>query len=172
LSDWAWVPGVAWGLDGRTLFFVDHGDPVGLEEPAASPVFDLVALSPQAPRQLPMVDRAGMFAAPSVSPSITGPSGESTYRVAYLQANEPLQSQDSSYRVGVMDRDGSNRELLFPGADQAGLRGDDLQQPPIWSPGALRLAVIYQGDLWLIDLETDRTQRVTGDGSTLAVDWH
>ena len=43
LGDWAWVPGVAWGQDGRTLYFVDHGPPTGLESPGASPAFDLAA---------------------------------------------------------------------------------------------------------------------------------
>ncbi len=37
LGDWAWVPGVAWGQDGRTLYFVEHGPPTGLEGPGRLP---------------------------------------------------------------------------------------------------------------------------------------
>lgn len=172
LSDWAWVPGVTWGRDSRTLFFVDHGEPVGIEEPDASPIFNLAALTSGRERSLPLVGRAGMFASPSVSPLQEMETGENAYRVAFLQAKEPLQSQDSSYRVGVIDRDGSNRRLIFPPPEQPGLRGDDLQNPPVWSPGGQRLAVVYQGDLWLIEVESGQSQRVTGDGSTAAVDWH
>ncbi len=171
LSDWAWVPGLTWGRDSRTLFFVDHGEPVGLEEPDASPIFNLAALTADGERKLPLVGRAGMFASPSVSPSESKESEESAYQVAFLQAKEPLQSQDSSYRVAVIDRDGSNRRLIFPPAEDAGLRGDDLQQPPVWSPDGRRLAVVYQGDLWLIELQSGQSQQITGDGSTAAVDW-
>ncbi len=69
LGDWAWVPGVAWGQDGRTLYFVDHGAPTGLEGPAASPAFDLAAQPGRGGPILKLAQRTGMFAYPSVSPA-------------------------------------------------------------------------------------------------------
>jgi hypothetical protein len=167
LGDWAWLPGVAWGQDDRTLFVIQHGDPLGLEGPGASPVFDLVALSgPQASR-LPMAPRTGMFASPVSSPPQVLRSGEISYSIAFLQALDPLDSERSGYQLSVMDRDGSNLRTLFPNEGERGLGA----QTPAWSPDAQQIAVLYQGDLWVVDVESGVGQRLTGDGQTLAVDW-
>lgn len=171
LSDWAWVPGVAWGNDSRTLFYVGHGESIGLEQPTASPVFNLNVLAPAGGGPLILGQRTGMFAQPSASPPVVQDSGEISTRIAYLQALSPLESQDSSYRLELLDRDGSNRQSLFPAPGQPGLRGDDLQQPPAWSPDGQRLALSYAGDLWIIDAASGRAQQVTGDGATAAYDW-
>jgi hypothetical protein len=166
LGDWAWVPGIAWGRDNRTLFAVDHGEPTGLESAPASPVFHLVAVT-TAGGVLPLAERSGMFAYPTVSPPVAKPSGEAAYRVAYLQAIDPLDSADSHYRLMVMDRDGSNRGALFPPPGEPGLT----PQVPAWSPQADRLAMIYQGDLWIIDVRAGLAQRVVGGGQVGGVDW-
>lgn len=171
LGDWAWVPGVAWGLDSRTLFLVDHGAPVGIESAAASPVFDLVALPAFGTSPLDLASRTGMFALPSTSPPDVRASGETAYRLAYYQAVSALDSQDSSYRLVTMDRDGSNRATLFPAQGDPGLKGDDLQRPPAWSPDGTRLAVVYRGDLYLVDASSGQAQRLTGDAQTSAYDW-
>jgi hypothetical protein len=167
LGDWAWVPGITWGHDRRTLFVVDHGAPLGLEEPAASPVFDLIALAGPEGLALPLARRTGMFAQPSVSPPVELPNGEIAYQVAYLQALSPLASEDSRYRLVVIDRDGSNRRVLFPAPGEPGL---DPQQVT-WSPDAGRLALIYQGDLWVVEVSTGVGHRLTGDGQASAIDW-
>ena len=167
LGDWAWVPGVAWGQDARTLYFVNHGPPVGLEGDAASPVFDVAAQFSRGSQILELADRTGMFANPSVSPAQQLPGGEIAYRLAFLQALAPLESQTSTYQLVVMDRDGSNRTVLFPASGEAGLTA----QPIIWSPDASRLGLIYRGDLWIVDASTGVGQRLTGDGQTLALDW-
>jgi Dipeptidyl peptidase IV (DPP IV) N-terminal region len=71
----------------------------------------------------------------------------------------------------VMDRDGSNQRPLFPAEGQPGLRGDDLLQPAVWSPDGTRLAISYQGNLWLVDAASAVGQQLTGDGQTSAYDW-
>lgn len=167
LSDWAWVPGVSWGQNGETLYLVGHGQPVGLENPAASPVFDLLALALDFGLQLPLAERVGMFAFPVVSPPRPSTSGEHAFRVAFLQALTPLESEDSTYRLAVMDRDGSNLRLLFPPEGEPGLE----PQRVAWSPSGDRLALIYRGDLWVVDAESGLGQRLTGDGQAVAYDW-
>ena len=167
LGDWAWVPGVAWGQDGRTLYFVDHGPPTGLEGPAASPAFDVAAQPGRGGPILKLAQRTGMFAYPSVSPARQSPGGEIAYRLAFLQALAPLESQTSTYQLVVLDRDGSNQTVLFPASGEVGLA----PQPVVWSPDALRLGLIYRGDVWIVDASTGVGQRLTGDGQTLAVDW-
>jgi hypothetical protein len=169
LSDWAWVPGLAWGHDDRTLFYIDHGSPIGLESPGASPVFDLVALTGRGGVTLPLTTRAGMFAYPSVSPIIEMPNGEIYYHVAYFQAISPLESDDSNYRLMIMDRDGSNLRELFPPPGEPGLEPQQVRIA--WSPGADRLGILYRGDLWIVDVANGIGQRVTSDGQMLNYDW-
>jgi hypothetical protein len=167
LGDWAWVPGVAWGQDGRTLYFVDHGPPTGLESPAASPTFDLAAQAGRGGPILKLAQRTGMFAYPAVSPAQQLPGGEIASRLAFLQAIAPLESQTSTYQLVVSDRDGSNQAVLFPATGEVGLA----PQPVVWSPDAMRLGLIYRGDVWIVDASTGVGQRLTGDGQTLALDW-
>jgi hypothetical protein len=158
---------VSWGWDDRTLFTVRHGDPVGLETEAASPVFDLVALQPTSGATLSLNGRSGMFAEPVVSPPRLLPNGEVDHQIAFLQALTPLESESSRYRLGVIDRDGSNLRLLFPAEGEPGLE----PHRAAWSPDGERLAVIYQGDLWVVDVATAQAHRLTSDGQVSAIDW-
>jgi resuscitation-promoting factor RpfB len=166
-SDWAWVPGVAWGGDSQSLYFVNHAAPLGLESPASSPAFDLSAWIGEASQAVALVDQTGMFSYPAVSPTAVQPGGELAYQLAYLQALAPLESQNSSYQLTIVDRDGSNPVALFPAQGEAGLT----PRPVAWSPAGNRLAVLYRGDLWVVDTQTSQGQRVTGDNQTAAMDW-
>ena len=167
LGDWAWVPGITWGHDGRSLYFVDHGGPLALEDPAASPVFNLVGMPGPGAPALRLAPQTGMFSQPAISPALSLPSGEEAYLIAYLQALAPLESADSRYRLFVMDRDGSNIRALFPPQGEAGLD----PQRVVWSPDAARIALVYRGDLWVVDVATGSGQPLTGDGQTTLVDW-
>jgi hypothetical protein len=102
-----------------------------------------------------------------VSPRLDLPKPEQGYRIAYLQALSPLQSDQSGYRLAIMDRDGSNRLLLFPPEGEPGLQ----PQSVAWSPEGERIAVLYRGDLYLVDPATAVAQRITGDGQISAFDW-
>lgn len=169
LEDWAWVPGLAWGQDQQTLFFVEHGDPVGIEDEQSSPVFHLAARSQRAGQHVLVSERTGMFAYPSVSPILDVDTPEIAYKIAYLQAINPLESKSSSYRLVVMDRDGSNRRELFPVPGEPGL--EPALPGPVWSPTGERIAVIYRNDLWVIDVQTGIGQQLTNDGQAILLDW-
>jgi hypothetical protein len=165
-GDWAWVPNIAWGPDGATLYATTHGSPVDSQQ------FDLVAI-PMADRiPLPLVHDVGMFAYPTPSPIQNLFSGENAYQVAYLQALFPAQGERSPYQLVVMDRDGSNRRNLFP-EEGAGLD----PQKVVWSPkplegrGGYVIAVLYQKNLWLVDADTGESFQITGDGLTSYIDW-
>lgn len=171
-SDWAWIPGITWGGDGKTLYFVDHAPapaPVTAEE---SPLFDLQAASLVNDATVQLSAQVGMFAYPSASP-VRANGAEKAYQVAYLQAIFPDQSETSRYRLVVMDRDGSNRRTLFPSADSSGLE----PQTPVWSPQPIQgqtgdfLALVYQGNLWLIDSGSGQAYQITGDGLISIIDW-
>ncbi len=168
-GDWAWVPGLAWGHSGGTLYLIDHGQPVGLENPSASPAFDLVALNPFAGFLQIIVERTGMFAFPAASPAERNAAGEIVYLIAFMQAISPLDSRDSSYQLMLMDRDASNLRRLFPPAGDPGI--EPPQQPPAWSPDGKQIALLYRGDLWVVDVESALGQTLTADGQTEAFDW-
>ena len=171
-SDWAWIPPLVWGADGNSLYFVSHAPapaPISSEE---SPYFDISALSFSNEAAVSLVDSAGMFAYPSVSPlRYTG--REASFQIAYLQSIFIDQSDSSRYRLIVMDRDGSNSQALFPPPDKNGLE----PQTPAWAPDKVEgqsgdfLAVTYQGNLWLVDSGNGKSYQVTGDGLITRLDW-
>lgn len=171
-SDWALIPPLGWGADGKTLFVITHAPPPGLVNPEESPNFDLSALSLESNALVRIRQQSGMFAYPSASRA--GKRGsEMAYYVAYLQALLPQQSDISGYQLVLMDRDGSNRRVVFPKPGSPGLE----PQSPVWSPSAPSfvegdfVAVLYEGNLWLIDAATGEATQVTNDGLIQSMDW-
>ena len=171
-SDWAWIPPITWGADGKTLYYVNHAPapaPIISEE---SPFFDISAISFSNEASVSMINSAGMFSYPIASPS-RWDGREKIYQVAYLQSIFIEQSETSRYRLMVMDRDGSNSKTLFPPTDASGIE----PQTPVWSPKPLEgqtgdfIAVIYQGNLWLVDSGSGEAYQVTGDGLISGIDW-
>lgn len=171
-SDWAWLPSIAWGADGNTLYYTSHAPSQDLRSDEDSPFFDVNAISFENNASLPLAGQTGMFAYPSVS-SMASSARERQYQLAYLQAIFPEQSETSRYRVVVMDRDGSNRRTIFPAEDAPGLE----PQIPVWAPAPIEgqsgdfLAVVYQGNLWLVDSGSGEPYQVTGDGLVTRIDW-
>jgi hypothetical protein len=171
-SDWAWLPSIAWGGDGETLYYTSHAPSKDLRGDEDSPFFDLSAKSLGNNTSVPVVEGTGMFAYPSVSSPQSTSRGKQ-YEVAFLQAIFPEQSRTSRYRLVVMDQDGSNRRTIFPTKGAPGLE----PQTPVWAPGAIDgqtgdfLAVVYQGNLWLVDSGSGEAYQVTGDGLVTNIDW-
>ena len=174
-GDWAWMPGIGIGPLGNVIYTVDHAAQEGSTTTEESPLFDLVAIPLLGGGVRKLVDNVGMFAYPLPSPIQPKPTGEASYHVAYLQAVFPDQSSTSNYRVALMDRDGSNQELIFPSQDKPGL------QPSrgwgAWSPETIAeedvypLAVIYEGNIWIINPHSGEFWQITGDGRVQALDW-
>ncbi len=174
-SDWAWIPPIAWSPDGSMIYSVNHAPQEGLSSQEESPVFNLAALFPDKGTLIDLFQNIGMFAYPAVSPvqSISN-SGES-YQVAFLQAIFPEQSDNSRYRLVVIDRDGSNQKTLFPSEGQPGLEPQQIA----WSPAALdeqgnfAVALMYQGNIWFVKTGTNSSEpiQITGDGLTNRLLW-
>lgn len=171
-SDWAWIPKISWSPDGMYLFFVDHTPQEGLSSDEESPLFALGAMPLFGGEPILMIPEVGMFANPLPSPATRLPNNESAYQVAYLQALMPTQSHTGGYQLVVIDRDGSNVSVLFPPEGNPGLEPHRY----FWSPeeegvDSNILAVIYQGNVWLIDVVRGSSQQLTGDGLISAIDW-
>jgi hypothetical protein len=152
-SHWAWVPTVSWSPDGRLISFVSHeGDFEGLT-PQDSPVFGLWTVSVDQELTVRLAEEVGMWSAPRWSPA-------PNELLVYGQAQSPRNSQDSRYELFVMDRDGSNRRRLFPPEGFVGLVAPDVA----WSPWGDALLVVYEGNLYRIDVGGGTLVRLTSDG--------
>ncbi|MBN1535138.1 MAG: G5 domain-containing protein [Anaerolineales bacterium] len=174
-SDWAWIPPVTWSPDGSTIYSVNHMPQEGLTSQEESPVFNLSALFLENRMLISLFQNTGMFAYPAVSPvQSTSNSGDS-FQVAFLQAIFPEQSDNSRYRLVVIDRDGSNQKTLFPPEGQPGLE----PQQMVWSPAVFdeqsnyAVAILYQGNIWFIKTgeNTSDSYQITGDGLTSRLLW-
>jgi hypothetical protein len=166
-SGWAWVPGIAWAPDKSFLYIVTHAPQFGLIDQETSPLFNLTAFGINNSVTLDLSLNTGMFAYPSPSP-LTG----NGFWIAFLQATIPDQSETSAYRLVLMDRDGSNRRVVFPLEGSRGLE----PQKVVWSPDSVdqrgfAMAVLFQGNLWLVWTDGQNAQQITGDGSILKIDW-
>lgn len=173
-SDWAWIPEISWSPDQRFIYMVTHAPQPGISSPEESPLFDLSVVPLVAGVPVTLVAEVGMFAHPLVSPVRETAYGDRAYQVAYLQALSPTQSRSSGYRLWVMDRDGSNRLALFPPEGAQGLDPHRFTWSPLDEEAeqtALFIALIYQGNLWLVDVQSGQAQQLTGDGLTNAIDW-
>lgn len=181
-SDWAWVPGLSWSPGQDIIYTVDHVSTQEGVSPEQSQRFNLVAIPLAGGVPIYLASDVGMFSYPSPSPlqqnevisDTTNVEGnfENFYQIAYLEAIFPNQSETSRYKLNIMDRDGSNRKLLFPRDGSQGIE----PQKIIWSPidDNLRshlIALLYQNNIWLIDTITEQTFQITGDGTTVKIDW-
>lgn len=172
-SEWAWLPNVGWSPEGDFLYFVDHSQQEGLSAGEDSPLFDLavVPFGPGAP--VTLIQEVGMFANPLPSPSRELSNGEISYQIAYYQAIVPTQSKSSGYQLKIIDRDGSNGRVIFPPEGNPGLVPADYFWSPIGGEGGMvpSIALIYQGNLWLVNTDEGTPQQLTGDGLITAIDW-
>ena len=183
-GNWAWIPGASWSPDGKVIYSVDH-QKGGLSENGdeGSNQFDLIAIPLSGGETVYLDTDVGMFAFPEASP-ITGKTNfittpdsvsisQAAFSLAYLQAVFPDQSATSGYMAVSMDRDGSNKKVIFPDEGAVGFEPQQL----IWSPelmnseGAYAIALIYNGNIWLVDTVSEEGLQITGDGLTSKIDW-
>jgi hypothetical protein len=168
-SDWAWIPGITWSPDSSTIYYTSHPSEVGISNPEESPKFDLSSISSTGDDIVSLAQNIGMFSYPLSSPFIQ--EDRLSFEIAYLTAVSPFQSATSRYRVYLMDQDGSEPTEIFPQSTSIGL----LPQKSwgAWSPDQenRKLCLIYEGDLWLLDVVSGLHIQVTGDGLTTTLDW-
>ncbi len=166
-QDWVWQPTVSWSPDGLMLTTTVHGQPFGSEQPETSPVFNVAVATVDGSFQVELVQQAGIWAAPQFSPFDPGGGENLRGFLAYLQARDPLNSVNGTYDLVVADRDGSNARRVFPPAGQAGLSPQQIE----WSPDGQQVALIYQGNLWIVDVNSGRAQPLTVDGQASSPQW-
>jgi hypothetical protein len=170
---WLWKPSLAWSPDGNIIAATVHGKPYNDLPAETSPIFDIALIQPNNLYQInPAVEQAGMWAAPRYSLLfVNAPNGTPNGFQAYLQARAPLNSVSGEYDLVVADRDGSNPRLVFPGKDREGLRPINDGSEFVWSPRVDSIAIVYQGDLYLVDIRTGVATRATLVGNVTLPRW-
>jgi Tol biopolymer transport system component len=162
-STWAWTPTPSWSPDGRFIVSAVHAHSPTGESDEDSPAFDVDALAVDSSLTARLVSGAGMWAAPDW---LTGDLEAS--RIIYGQAETPYASDTSHYQLFSMDRDGSNHAPLFPDSDAIGL--DGLPDYSL-SPDGRNFVVVYQNDLYVVNIPTGTSRQLTAEGSILQPHW-
>jgi hypothetical protein len=168
-SDWSWRSTVSWSPDSAFLATVVHGAPIGSESPERSPVFDIALLDAQGAFAATLVERSGIWALPKFSPVIQSSEQGATMSLAYLKARQPLVSVSDSaeYDLILADSDGSNARILFAEEGQRGLT----QREFAWSPDGNQIVLVYQGNLWIVDVLSGVASQITLDGGASRPVW-
>ncbi|MFO7742163.1 MAG: G5 domain-containing protein [Anaerolineae bacterium] len=159
-APWAWVPTVDWSSEGEFIITTLHGPAPTGETPEESPVFDVWALAADGTITAELASEVGMWSAP-----VFAPKGE---LIAFGRARSPYASQTSNYDLYTMDRDGSDRQLIFPPGEEIGLAYPEIA----WGADGGRLLTVYRENLTLIEIPEGNVYQLTEDGGVSAVQWH
>jgi hypothetical protein len=162
-ADWVWTPRVAWSPDSRFIAATVHALPAGAGPLEASPLFELWVLARDSSVNLALGHDTGMWAFPTWSPRDV--NGES--KIAYGVALNPADSERSRYALDIMDRDGSNRQQIFPQGNEDGLQVIQVA----WAPDGSQLIALRDGDLWLYDLSKNVWSQLTANGDSKLPRW-
>lgn len=174
VDNWVWQPEISWSRDSRMFITTVHGPPFGGESPINSVIFDLAVIYPEVGLRLTnAIGRAGIWAQPLYSPIRPDTAGFPEYNIAYLQSRDPFNSLGGEYDLVVADRDTSNPRRIFPPEGRPGMRPFDEAQRNLitWSPSGTHLAVIYQGNLWIVEVTSGLAQQITTDGQSSHPRW-
>lgn len=175
-QNWSWRANLSWSWDSQLLITTTHGEPLGSEPAETSPVFHIVATDITDQFEATVVSSAGMWTSPQFSPKLDEPGRKYEYgALAYLKARDPYNSINGEYDLYVADRDGSNAKKLFPPNGQPGIISQSAirltTQDFTWSPDGRQIALIYQGNLWVIDVATQVAHQLTFDGESKFPVW-
>lgn len=164
-ADWVWVPQLAWSPDSQFVAATIHAPPNGAERSQDATGFDLWLLAREGELSMPLARNTGMWAFPAWSPRDARGESKLAFGVAQNQAN----SERSLYSLYIMDRDGSNRERIYPQSENA-LEGVKVAQLT-WSPDAGQLIALRDNDLWLYDLASGTWTPLTANGNSRLARW-
>jgi Tol biopolymer transport system component len=174
-ADWSWRATVSWSPDSTTLITTVHGPPVGREMPENSPAFDVAVADTEGSLRTSIIKNVGIWAAPQYSPLISQPDDEFPQGyLAYLRSRDPFNSINGEYDLIVADRDGSNSRQIFPQESEPGIKaGESVYQNQefVWSPDGRQIALIYKGNLWIVDVESAVAHQLTLDGGASNPAW-
>lgn len=159
-QSWSWRATLSWSPANDLMATTIHV-PIGNYPPETSPAFSAAVVAMDGSFNTPVAENAGIWSTPQYSRDAVAA------RLAYMRARDPFNSINGEYDLVVADRDGSNARVVFPPEGQVGLR----TQEYTWSPNGRQIALIYQGNLWVVDIETNATHQLTLDGGASQPMW-
>ncbi len=166
-SDWAWIPGLSWSTDETSLLFAFHGDISGTVQSYNPAEFHLGIYDLKSAKSKIIQNETGLFSYPVSSPTFE----DNTSFIAFLQAITPSESENSRYRIMMINADGSDPKTVFP------LEGGGTITPQkvCWAPVNVEnnawISFIYQGNLWLVNPFTGIYNQITIDQSITDFIW-
>ncbi len=159
-QSWSWRSTISWEANGDLLATTLHV-PIGNYPPETSPAFTASVVSSDGAFIARVVENSGIWSTPQFSTT------DSDY-LAYLKSRDPFNSINGEYDLYVADRDGSNARRLFPANERdTGITAREF----VWGPEGRRIALVYQGNLWMIDVETEAVHQLTLDGGASVPYW-
>ncbi|MEZ4667067.1 MAG: G5 domain-containing protein [Anaerolineae bacterium] len=172
VSDWSWRATISWSPDSKLLATTVHGVPVGTEGPESSPAFDATVVAVDGSFSMHVVQNSGIWSNPQFSPFISQSSNEFPLGyIAYLEARDQFNTINGKYDLFVADRDGSNARIIFPGEGITAGQSVFHDQEFAWSPDGSQIALIYKGNLWVVDVESLVAHKLTLDGQASSPVW-
>lgn len=166
---WSWRATISWSPDNQLLLTTVHGLPIGSEPPETSPAFHVAVTDTAGSFNAEIFRNAGIWASPQYSPLLNTGSEFPEGRMAYLRCRDfpNCVNPTAEYDLIVADRDGSNTRVVFPEDGQRGLSAQDFA----WSPDGQQIALIYLGNLWIVDVDTAVASQLTIDGGASQPRW-
>ena len=162
-ADWVWTPQIAWSPASRFIVGAVHA-PLGNPRVATDdPAFEVWALARDGTVNAPLAKQTGMWTAPTWSP----PNARGESQVAFGVALTPSDSERSRYALYLMDRDGGNKNQVFPISNEDGL----MLVQVAWSPDARQIIAVRDSDLWLYDLASGHWSQLTANGASSLPHW-
>ena len=157
--NWVWVPTLSWSPDGRYLSFVAHSGP-----DAEALLFDSYVADVGSNAVVRFVEQVGMWGHSNWSPLSNQlfEAGERNSRIAFLRATNPLESENSSYTLWLMDQDGSNARQVYPAVGENS-RFPRNQQFMAWGASGRDMAFVFNNGLYVLNLDTNEAHRISQD---------
>jgi hypothetical protein len=166
-QSWVWVPSPSWAPDGRFLASAIHSSFSPAGTPEDSPLFDLWVIGVDGTFAAKLAEQVGMWSYPRWSPQLSGDGEGSLSRIIYGVAQSKRHTEDSAYDLYIMDRDGSNRDWLYPPEGGQGL----LDPQVVWSPRGDQALFKRDGNLYLLDVASKEPFQLTSDGRSGHAQW-
>ncbi len=157
-AGWVWTPDVTWSPDTRFVAATLHAPPPQTPAPGLAQLFDVWAVDANGTFAAPLAPDTGMFANPLWS---------NLGSIAYAQARHPRESADDQYDLFVMNADGSNKRRVFPLQGQQGISNPQFA----WSSDGQQLAVLQDGNLYVVSADGTKAAQLTADGGGTQVRW-
>lgn len=167
-SDWAWIPGFCWNAENTGFYFTFHGKSTGDVQTYDPTDYHIVFFDLNSGEMNTVVNNAGLFSYPSVSPEFS--NGKSY--LAWLQTELPQQVESERYRIMISESDGTRPRTVYP---SRGSSGYIMPQHLVWSPGNMEssawIGFLIDGNIWLVNPFAGVYNQITSDNSISKFIW-